>query len=91
MDRGIRRALDKKKKAKVKKFVKEEWRIGKEFINRTLEPQNIGKIASAPRACSCRCCANPRKLYKGNDKLTLQERKEVSKEKIDKKDDDYTI
>jgi hypothetical protein len=46
------------------------------------------KLADHLANCSCAMCRNPRRssLYKGNDKLTLQERKELEKEKEEEND-----
>ena len=80
MKRAERRQAEQNKKAKVKRFIKENWCMrssgySNKLKNEMLGPKFVGKVASAPKSCSCSRCANPRKLYKGTDKLTIGERR----------------
>jgi len=71
-DRGTRLAAEKRKKAKVHKFVKETW-SSLDDKSKILSPKSVGIMAHTPHSCSCRCCGNPRKHEKGKTKLTMQE------------------
>lgn len=70
-NRGIRLEQEKKKKARVKRFIKDSWYLIDE--EQILSDKNIGKIAHTPHACSCRCCGNPRRHEKGKASKTIQE------------------
>jgi hypothetical protein len=41
------------------------------------------------KLCSCWMCGNPRKFFKGDDKLTIQERKQLESEKLYDDEDHY--
>jgi hypothetical protein len=36
---------------------------------------NISMAGTTPKACSCRKCGNPRRKFRGKNRLTLQDRK----------------
>ncbi len=72
-NRAIRRHHSKRVKAKVKKHFS-SW-------SQSEDEKWVGKAASVHGAfCSCHMCGNPRKFYKGKDALTMQERKQNTKE-----------
>lgn len=78
MKRAERRQAERNKKAKVKKFIKEQWLMpsngyANKFKEKMLDSQFVGKVASAPKSCNGKCCANPRRIYRGKSKLTMQE------------------
>ena len=37
--------------------------------------KRIGMLLHTPKNCSCYMCGNPRRFWKGKDKITMQERK----------------
>ena len=75
--RGERLAAERRKKAKVRKYLKEEWYGGEEFAK---DPGFVGKLAQAPHPCSGRCCGNPRCHCKGRERLTFQELRQLESE-----------
>lgn len=75
--RGVRLAQDRRKKAKAAKILKE--RIFPWEPKYDPSPRVVGRMAATPRSCSCAMCGNPRKHFKGKDKLTIQERREREK------------
>lgn len=38
--------------------------------------RNVGMLGTTPSMCSCRMCGNPRRYAKGEERLTMQERKD---------------
>ena len=83
--RGKRLAAEAKKKAKVKRILKDIWTMpdytGTGRSDLYDDKKFVGKMAHTPHPCSGRCCGNPRCHCKGKDKLTLQEIKERENEK----------
>ena len=73
MTRGDRLEAERKKKAKMKRALKETWHDP----SLADDPKRIGMMAHTPHGCSCRMCGNPRKHEKGKDRLTIQERKHI--------------
>lgn len=47
------------------------WGIGQEWLT----PVFIGRAGTTPVPCSCYMCGNPRRIGKGKQRLTIQERK----------------
>ena len=47
---------------------------------RTQSIENESKLRNTTRLCSCVGCGNPRLFAKGDDKLTIQERKELMRD-----------
>lgn len=84
-DRGVRYAAEQRAKAQA-------FRIEKDIVRsckRSFEPltvvpdaRRVGIRAHSPQMCSCTCCGNPRKWYKGKDRITMQERRENAAEKV---------
>lgn len=72
MSRGERRAAVARKKAKMKRIIKETW-YPPSRSSCLKSKKFIGKMAATPHPCSCLCCGNPRRHYKGKGKLTMQE------------------
>jgi hypothetical protein len=68
MDRAQRRALTDKKHNQRKKYY--------HFCGTSA----FVMLETPKRVSTCRCCSNPRKTWKGKDKLTLQERKQQQDE-----------
>ncbi len=79
-DRGERLHQEKRKKAKMRKILKGFILPGHNSEN-LLSPRSVGLAAHTPHPCSGRCCGNPRCHCKGKDKLTLQELKEIERER----------
>lgn len=79
-NRGIRLAAERKKKAKIRRIIKESWLPMSPIFKVLLSSEKfIGRMASAPTTCSNPfCCGNPRRGYKGKKALTLQEQKQIS-------------
>ena len=50
---------------------KERWQYKDEWIT----PKAIGWAGTTPVPCSCLLCGNYRRVLKGKDKLTMQERR----------------
>ena len=78
-DRGVRLAEEQRKKAKVRKFVKESW-VSLDDKSHMLTPKSVGRMAHTPHPCSGRCCGNPRRHEKGTSKYTMQELRKFQKE-----------
>jgi len=79
MGRGKRLEAERKKKAKVRKFIKEVWcRSSYGSREQLLSSEIIGKVAHTPHSCSKICCSNPRKWRRGKEKLTIQERRQLA-------------
>ena len=38
--------------------------------------RNVGMLGTTPALCSCSMCGNPRKYAKGDERLTMQERRD---------------
>ena len=38
--------------------------------------RNVGMLGTTPALCSCHMCGNPRKFAKGDERLTMQERRD---------------
>jgi hypothetical protein len=65
---SLRRHNTAKKKARIKKFIKETWFRGKELAE---DDAFVGKMAANHGAsCSCAACGNPRRYH---NELTKQE------------------
>lgn len=84
-DRGVRRKDDRRIKAKYRKVAK-SWGCG--FIRHAWEEPKepsakaVGQLAAVHgKGCSCSRCGNPRRTYKGKSALTMQELRELEKEK----------
>lgn len=80
-DRGDRLHEEKRKKAKMRKIMGRMFMANEEHRDKFLGPRSVGKAAHTPHPCSGRCCGNPRCHCKGKDKLTMQELKEIEREK----------
>lgn len=50
---------------------------------REISPRDIGRAGTTRVPCSCFMCGNPRRKFKGDDALTMQERKVALMEKYD--------
>lgn len=81
-DRGERLAAERRKKAKVRKIVKDVW-YSPAGVRLDKNEKFVGKMAHTPKPCSGMCCGNPRRHYKGKGKLTMQEIKELAKEQVE--------
>lgn len=68
----IRRDHEKRALRKALSIVKNWWPVC-EDENYLLKRAN--KIKKNRKQCSCSMCGNPRKHYKGKNRLTIQERK----------------
>jgi hypothetical protein len=91
LKRAERRQAERRKKAKIKRMVKETWYppVVNSIFNRgkndlTKNEKFVGRMAATPHSCSCRCCGNPRKHEKGRGRLTMQEIRELEKEDANK-------
>ena len=85
MDRAERRQAERRKKAKVKRIVKETWYHNPQARADSSLAENerfVGKMAATSHPCSCRCCGNPRKYCKGKERMTMQEMRELQKEAV---------
>ena len=51
---------------------KHYWCTLKGIIN---DKRKLGFLIGTPHPCSCAMCGNPRRFFKGKDKLTMQERR----------------
>jgi hypothetical protein len=40
------------------------------------DPKAMARFKEQPKVCSSYCCGNPRRFFKGNDRLTMQERRQ---------------
>ena len=83
MKRAERRQAEQRVKAKVKRIVRETWYHNPQARADSSLAENerfVGKMAATRHSCSCRCCGNPRKYFKGDEKLTRQEVREREKE-----------
>lgn len=65
-----RNALEIRKKKGLRQC--KRWSYKKQWIT----PRVIGRAGTTPVPCSCSMCGNPRRHYKGWERLTLQERRE---------------
>lgn len=74
----FRRFQENKKKIWAKKILN---LLFKDIPNFLITQKDIGRKATTPQPCSCDMCGNPRHLKYGTkkDKLSLKERKEISK------------
>jgi hypothetical protein len=50
------------------------WRMI-DFVNHENEDYTLRWMLKTRKPCSCAMCGNPRKYFKGKDKLTMQERR----------------
>ncbi|HET9274322.1 MAG TPA: hypothetical protein VFO09_08655 [Methyloceanibacter sp.] len=41
------------------------------------DPSAIARFKEQPKICSSWCCGNPRRWHKGEDRLTMQERRDL--------------
>lgn len=76
--REKRRQAEEKKKQKVRRLIKDTYWDSRHLAE---DPAFVGKMAHTPCMCSGRCCGNPRCHYRGKNRLTLQEIKELEREK----------
>lgn len=74
MGKDRRRNDESRMKSKVKKIFKHVWGMR----DLAEDEKEVGKKATTPQGCSCRGCGNPRKYEKGDEALTMQERKSKS-------------
>ena len=74
-DRGARIQAEQRAKAKAFRIEKDFWHDPKKRQEEP-DPKRVGKRAHTPKACSCHCCGNPRKFFKGKEKITMQERRQ---------------
>ena len=82
-NRGERRMAEKRIKARMRNIIVKRNDMCKKAFEVLEEPtaKMIGRQASVHGAeCSCHGCGNPRKHYKGKDKLTRQEVLEIDRE-----------
>lgn len=52
-------------------------------LNPTEVEKTARKLRDTPKRCSCWICRNPRRGVKGKEKLTIQERRKLTKEDVD--------
>lgn len=71
MDRSMRRHHEARKKERMRRMTM-LWGVNPDAAT-------IGKVAAAPKSCSCWMCGNPRKWMKGRARLTMQEQREMSR------------
>jgi hypothetical protein len=75
-DRGVRRADDRRIKSKYRK-------VEKSWSGQEPSAKAIGKQAAVHgKGCSCSMCGNPRRTYRGRSALTMQEIRELEKERV---------
>ena len=90
MKRAERRQAEQRKKAKIKRIIKETWYVPTLPLNPifnnsvrkdlTKDEKFIGRMAATPHPCSCRGCGNPRKQSKGKERMTMQERRLIQED-----------
>src|SRR5690554_5524680 len=73
MGRGL--AYRKHATEKAKRRVRKIWTC----INGFSEPSRlrIGRMARTPKPCSCMSCGNPRHHFHGDERFTMQERRDA--------------
>ena len=81
-NRGERLAAERRKKAKIRKMMKETW-CCPTGVRLDKNEKFVGRMAHTPHPCSGMCCGNPRRHYKGAGRLTRQEIKELAKERVE--------
>lgn len=84
-DRGVRRADDRRIKAKYRKVAKSWGSLALKPYESPKEPSEkvVGQLAAVHgKGCSCSMCGNPRRTYKGKSALTMQEIRELEKGKV---------
>jgi len=63
--------------ARLKKVRANYWGYGTSSYlgDRYMQPRTLGLSINTPSPCSCWMCKNPRKVWKGKENITIQERK----------------
>lgn len=84
-DRGVRFAEEQRAKAKafrIEKDIVRSCRHSFEPLTVVPDARRVGIRSHSPQMCSCAMCGNPRKFFKGKERITMQERRENASEKI---------
>jgi len=81
MGRGERLAESKRKKAKMRRVIRDTW-FQSMGVSLDKNDKFVGKMAATPHPCSGMCCGNPRRHYKGEGRLTMQEKREKFRDSV---------
>ena len=73
--RRTKRVLRRHHRERLKNKRKKYWGYETDFNPEKMDERTLGMIARTATPCSCWQCKNPRRVFKGKDKLTIQERK----------------
>jgi hypothetical protein len=69
--RPPKRSVRRHHKERLKKKRQFYW-LGHEW---PMDDRQLGLVVSTPAICNCWQCKNPRHVFKGKDKITIQEKK----------------
>jgi len=81
-NKAYRRHQVAKKKQRAKQKIAERWNWTPPDPKDEPSPKEVGILAKTPHSCSNYCCGNPRHHFGGDDKLTMQERRQNEKDQF---------
>jgi len=76
LEKNKKRALTRFNKEKKKLECKNWWENACYYYKTEYTPKDrIGRNSTTPKSCSCPMCGNARRYMKGNERITIQERR----------------